>query len=52
MKKTYIQPGTQLVIIKTVNMIATSIVYGTAIGGDETVNSDGRRGGNVWEDEE
>ena len=54
MKKTYIQPNTQLVIVNTVGMIATSetVGFGSAIGSSETVNADGRRGGNVWEDDE
>ena len=53
MKKTYMIPATFVMRVETVQMIATS-------GFESTLNTDGasggaalgRRGGNVWDDDE
>ena len=50
MKKTYQNPTTTIVKIKTVKMIATSLSVGEAYQKDDVVLS--REGDSLWDDEE
>ena len=52
MKKTYIQPDTQFISVKTTSMIAASLRYGDAITNGETIEGDGRGNSDLWDDED
>ena len=55
MKKTYMIPATIVMKVETTQMIATSVDgFNGSLGstGSDGSNALGRRGGNVWDDDE